>query len=304
MENKEKHFISAVIYVHNVEDRIEKFLGVIIDVLEQNFENSEIICVNDNSTDKSLDIIKEASKKAERTSISVINMGYFHGLEVAMNAGSDMAIGDFVLEFDSVLLDFEKKKIMDVYFQSLEGYDIVSASPDKKQKKSSTFFYYIFGKFAVNSNKMQTERFRILSRRAINRISSMNKTVPYRKVIYACCGLKTINISYCVSASDMSDELIEKEEKKYRRKLAVDTLILFTDVGYRFSIIMTTIMMLVTIIMGVYSFIVYLISTPTEGWTTTILFLAFAFFGLFGILTIIIKYLQILVDLVFKRKTQ
>jgi dolichol-phosphate mannosyltransferase len=45
-----------------------------------------------------------------------------------------------------------------------------------------------------------------------------------------------------------------------------------------------------------------LFSTPVAGWTTTIFFMSFAFFGLFGILTIIIKYLQILVDLVFRRK--
>ena len=41
---------------------------------------------------------------------------------------------------------------------------------------------------------------------------------------------------------------------------------------------------------------------PVAGWTTTILFLSVVFFGLFAILTVIIKYLQIIVDLVFKRK--
>ena len=41
---------------------------------------------------------------------------------------------------------------------------------------------------------------------------------------------------------------------------------------------------------------------PIEGWTTTILFMAFAFFGLFGILTIIVKYLSVIVNLVFKRQ--
>ena len=51
-----------------------------------------------------------------------------------------------------------------------------------------------------------------------------------------------------------------------------------------------------------YSIIVYLTSNPVAGWTTTVLFLSVAFFGLFGILTVIIKYLQLLVDLVFKRK--
>lgn len=45
---------------------------------------------------------------------------------------------------------------------------------------------------------MSTESFRVLSRRVINRIDSMNKTIPYRKVVYANCGLKTDNIKYQV----------------------------------------------------------------------------------------------------------
>ena len=94
----------------------------------------------------------------------------------------------------------------------------------------------------------------------------------------------------------------DKREEKYRRDLAVDSLILFTEIGYRFSITMTIVMMLVAVLVAAYSVVIYLLSTPVAGWTTTIFFMAFAFFGLFGILTIIIKYLQILVDLVFKRK--
>ena len=79
-------------------------------------------------------------------------------------------------------------------------------------------------------------------------------------------------------------------------------LLLFTGLGYRFSIGMTVAMILVTVLMFLYSLTVYLFGNPVEGWTTTILFFSFAFFGLFGLLTIVIKYLQILVDLVFKRK--
>ena len=65
---------------------------------------------------------------------------------------------------------------------------------------------------------------------------------------------------------------------------------------------MTVFMMVVSVLMVFYSIVVYLTANPVVGWTTTILFLSVAFFGLFGILTIIIKYLQLLVDLVFKRK--
>ncbi len=300
MADKEKNFISAVVYVHNAEQRIDRFLKMLITVLEENFEHSEIICVNDSSADGSADIIRSASQTASSTSISILNMSYFHGLETAMNAGMDLTIGDFVFEFDSPDLDFDKAEIMRIYRRSLEGYDIVSASPDKKEAFSSRLFYKIFGCFTNLTYKLSTERFRILSRRVINRIGSMNKTIPYRKAVYANCGLKTDNVKYAVQNDDRRPT--DKKEKTYRAGLAVDLLIQFTEVGYRFSMIMTLLMMSMSVFMVAYSVIIYLTSHPIAGWTTTILFLSIAFLGLFGILTVIIKYLQLLVNLVFKRK--
>lgn len=299
MTNKEKNFLSAVVYIHNAEDHIESFLKTIIDVLEENFEHSEIICVNDYSTDNSLKMLRKISESASATSISVINLSYFHGLEIAMNAGVDMSIGDFVFEFDSTYLDFKPDTIMEIYRRSLQGYDIVSASPDKKEKISSKLFYKIFDSFSDNSYEMTTERFRILSRRVINRISSMNKTIPYRKVVYAKSGLKTDNIKYPVTENY---HISGKKEKKYRIKLAVDSLILFTNFGYKSGIIMTALMMFISAFMLIYCVVTYLTAKPIEGWTTTMLFMSVVFLGLFGIMTVIIKYLQIIIDIVFKRK--
>ena len=300
MANKEKNFASAVIYVHNAENRIENFLKTIIGIMEENFEHSEIICVNDSSDDNSLSLIKKTSENASTTSISVVNMSYFHGLELSMNAGLDMSIGDFVFEFDNTCLDFKPSVVMDIYNRSLGGYDIVSASADRKEKLTSKMFYTLFDRYTDVSYKMSTESFRVLSRRVLNRIESMNKTIPYRKAIYANCGLKTDNIKYqVVNQVSLSTD---KKEKNFRSNLAVDSLILFTEIGYSFAKAMTIFMMCMSIFMIVYSVVIYTTSNPVAGWTTTILFLSVAFFGLFGILTIVIKYLQLLVDLVFKRK--
>lgn len=299
MMNKEKNFASAVIYVHNAENRIELFLENIIKVLEENFEHSEIICVNDNSNDKSLTKIKEVSKKASATSVSVVNMSYFHGLEPAMNAGIDLAIGDFVFEFDNTRFDYESQEVMNVYKRALQGFDVVSAVPDKKERFSSRVFYKVFAMFSNLSYEMRTESFRVLSRRVINRISSMNKTVPYRKAIYMASGLKADQIVYTPKENNIEKD---RQEDQYRSGLAIDSLILFTDVGYKFSITMTVLMMLMSIIMVAYSVIVYVTAHPVAGWTTTVLFFSVGFFGLFGILTIVIKYLQLLINLVFKRK--
>lgn len=299
MVYKEKNFVSAVIYVHNAANRIGSFLETMIDTMEENFEHSEIICVNDCSVDDSTEALKEASKKAVSASISILNMSYFHGLELSMNAGADLTIGDFVFEFDSTLLDYDKSEIMKVYRRALEGYDIVSAAADKKQRFTSKVFYHVFDHFSNMHYKMHTESFRILSRRVINRISSMNKFVFYRKAVYANCGLKTDMIIYQPIACEY---VSDKAEQKYRKQLAVDALIMFTDMGYRFSITMTFLMMLMSVFMIAYSLVTYLTRNPVAGWTTTILFLSVTFLGLFGILTIIIKYLQLILKLVFNRK--
>lgn len=300
MTSKETNFVSAVIYIHNVENQIADFLSMLIFVMENNFEHSEIICINDASEDESVQIIKTTSKNANSTSVSIINMSYFHGLESAMNAGVDLAIGDFVFEFDNSYCDFHQEKIMEVYKRALQGYDIVSASPNRKEKFNSGIFYKMFELFDSRSHKMSTERFRITSRRAINRINSLNRSIPYRKALYTNCGLKTDNIKYDII--NTSSLQYDSKEKSYRLGLAVDSLILFTDVGYKFSIVMTIVMMLMSIFMVIYSIIIYATLNPISGWTTTILFISLVFFGLFGILTIVIKYLQLLVDLVFKRK--
>ncbi len=300
MENKEKNFISAVIYVHNAQDRVRSFLGAVIGILECHFEHSEIICMNDASDDRSLEVIRQTAETACRASVSVVNMSYFHGLELTMHAGVDMAIGDFVFEFDNTNLDFDPDVMMEIYRRSLEGYDIVSASPDKREKLSSRIFYRVFDRFADLSYGMSTESFRILSRRVINRIDSMNKTVRYRKAAYANCGLKTDRRKYPVK--DAGTDASDKREKGYRTGLAVDSLILFTELGYRFSVGMTMLMMLITVLVLVYTVVAYFMIHPAEGWTTTILFLSACFFGLFGIQTMMMKYLQLLVDMVCKKK--
>ena len=297
---KEKNFISAVVYVRNDDAHISEFLSMLTGVLEGNFEHSEIICVNDFSSDDSLAKIREFCKAGSSVSISVLNMSYFHGIELSMNAGVDLSIGDFVFEFDSVAMDYEPSRIMDLYYRTQEGFDIVSLTPDKGNGFFSRVFYKLFNVFSNYPQKISTETVRILSRRTINRVSSMSKTIPYRKAIYASSGLRTARIVYQRMDSSRS---VDKGERSYRHGLAINSLILFTDVGYKFSIYMAVIMMCIAISMVTYSVVIYLTRNPVEGWTTTILFLSFAFFGLFSVLTVIIKYLQIIVDLIFKRKT-
>lgn len=298
--NKEKNFISAVIYVQNNEKYVANFIQDIASTFENNFEKYEIICVNDCSSDSSADIIKNLSENI-KGSLSFINMSYYQGVELAMNAGVDLAIGDFVYEFDNVVMDYPIDTIMKVYYHSLEGYDIVSAAPQKLKSNSSKLFYAVFNKFSNTAYKLRTESFRILSRRVINRVHAMSRTIPYRKAIYANCGLKTDTMIYENTKLDTQKQTQQLKER--RKDMAINSLILFTDVAYRFAIILATIMMLVTIGTAIYTLIIFFGNEkPVAGWTTTMLFLSFAFFGVFAINAIIIKYLTIILNLIFKKQ--
>ena len=144
-----------------------------------------------------------------------------------MNAGLDLAIGDFVFEFDTVFVDYTPEDIMAVYDQALEGFDMVSASPDCKMRRTSRMFYQILDRFSDTPYSMTSERFRILSRRVINRVMSMNNDIPYRKAVYSHCGLKTKNIVYTAAGGDRrgTGRQLGHAERRYRRNLGIDVLL-------------------------------------------------------------------------------
>ena len=300
VKDKEKNFVSAVVYVHNRENTIKASLKQINDVLNEHFLKYEIICVNDASYDDSASVIKEFGEKYLDCPLSIVNMGFFQGVEMSMNAGVDLSIGDFVFEFDSDIIDFEPSLIMDIYYHSLKGYDIVSATADGKKRLSSSLFYKLFNKSAKTQYKLSTESFRILSRRAINRVHALSKTIPYRKALYANCGLKMDTVHYKPNNSSRSDS--SNKQSDTRLETALDSLMLFTNIGYRASMILTIIMILATVGIGIYTILVYALGHPVPGFTTTMLVLTGSFFGVFTILTIIIKYLSLLVNLIFKKQ--
>ena len=87
--------ISIIIPVYNVELYLEECLDSIIN---QPLKEIEIICVNDGSTDKSLNILEKYEKKDKR--IKVINQKN-NGVSYARNSGLINALGEYIMFIDS-----------------------------------------------------------------------------------------------------------------------------------------------------------------------------------------------------------
>ena len=87
--------ISVIIPVYNV----ERFLARTLDsVLNQTFQELEIICVNDGSPDNCASILESYAQKDKR--IKVITQEN-QGLSVARNNGFAQATGDYIYFLDS-----------------------------------------------------------------------------------------------------------------------------------------------------------------------------------------------------------
>jgi len=297
---KEKKLVSAVVYVHNDEDRVVPFLKKIINTLDANFESFEIIIVNDSSFDDSIHNIKTEAE-FKNHNVSIMNMSLHQGLEVSMTGGIDLSMGDFVYEFDDLTIDYEESLILDAYRHIISGFDIVSVAPKKHNTFFSRLFYSLFNKYSKSKYKLRSERFRILSRRAINRAYSISKSIPYRKALYANSGLKMDSLEYEVSSKYQSKK--NDQKSVFRNRMALNSLIIYTNLAFRISITITIILFTLTILSGVYAFFIYFSEKPIEGWTTTMLVMSGSFSGLFFILAIIIKYLSLIVELIYSTKT-
>ncbi len=302
IQKKEKKFVSLVVYLYDASSFLKYFLDMIIPVCEKNFEQFELVCVDDGCRDGTVELLKEYVEKRQiGAMVNVVHMSFFQGLESAMNAGRDIAIGDFVYEFDDIFVDYEPEVIMEVYRRLLEGNDIVAASSRGKLRFTSRVFYALYNKTSKGNEKIGPETFRLVSRRAINRIKSMGQYIPYRKAVYMNCGLKASTIYY--DSRDVNVRIKNKTVVAERTSLALDSFIYFTNVLERISAIICGLFLIFTVGMGFYLVLNIFNSTkPVEGWLSTMGFLALGFFGVFALLTIILKYLSVLLNLIFRHQ--
>ena len=130
--------LSVIIPVYNTEKYLIKCLD---SVINQTFKSMEVICVNDGSTDNSLDILKKYQVIDDR--IKIINKKN-GGLSSARNIGIEHAQGSYITFIDSddfiesnayqdTLFYFDNPKVDLVYFSTqLVIEDNISRTQDQR----------------------------------------------------------------------------------------------------------------------------------------------------------------------------
>ena len=291
MNVKEKNFISAVVYLHNDGARAVEFCRAASAELDAHFAQYELVVVDDACTDDTVEQLR-AWGREQTAPLTILRMSMYHGLENAMNAGLDAAIGDYVYEFDSTELCYPAELIIKAYQTAVQGSDIVSVCP-RTVRGGSSLFYKVFNAHSQSAYRLRTDAFRLVTRRAINRVHASSAHLPYRKAAYAASGLKMTDLEF-------DGRLTVKSKGRFN--LALDSLALYTNAGFKASMTITLCMLVLALAELVYTLVVFATGHPVAGWTTTMFVITVGFAGLFAVLTIVVKYLSLLLELTFKQQ--
>ncbi len=269
--------ISVVIPFLNEEKLIERFLGELCENIEQTGETYEIICVDDGSTDSTLQKLLQFKKR--KCNLKVLSLSRNFGLQPALTAGIEYAKGDYVVIMDG---DFQDPpELVPVLFDKIKatGADIVSAVREARSEKFTkrlyiNIFHRIFDKLTGGQQVAQTGNFCIINKKAHRAMLLFSERNRYIPGIRNFIGFRHEFILY-----DRPDRP-EGEAKMSRKKL----FMLASDAIYSFSK-WPIIVCLYLGLLGVLIFFLAIIYTVGSkflgfapiGWSSMIL--AISFFG-------------------------
>jgi glycosyltransferase involved in cell wall biosynthesis len=191
--------LSVVVPVYNEEEVLPEFHRRVCAVLATLDMNSQLIYVNDGSTDGTLAIINELD--AGQVRMQLVDLSRNFGKEIALTAGLDHADSDAVIVIDADLQD-PPELIPELITHWLAGYDVVYAKRTRRDgegmvKKVTAFlFYRLIQKVSRVRIPEDTGDFRLLSRRAVEAINQLREQHRFMKGLFAWIGYPQKAVPY------------------------------------------------------------------------------------------------------------
>lgn len=197
--SKEK--ISIIVPCYNEEEALPIFYKEINRVSkEMKSVDFEFLFINDGSRDKTLDILRDLSKKDKR--VRFISFSRNFGKEAGMYAGLENATGDYVAIMDADMQD--PPEMVKTMYDSIqnEGYDCVALYT--KNHKDYSFirkfftkcWYKLIGMISSTPQVPGARDFRLMKRKMVDAIISMGEYNRYSKGIFSFVGFNTKWIDY------------------------------------------------------------------------------------------------------------
>ena len=272
-----KKLITILIPSYNEEDVLimlyERLSKIINSQTNYDFE---ILFINDGSTDKTLQIIKNLRSNDSR--ICYLNLSRNFGKEIAMIAGLDYSKGDAVIIIDADLQD-PPELIPEMISYWEQGYDDIYAK--RKTRKGETwlkkFTSKMYYKTLQSVTKIEIQKdtgdFRLLDRRCVEALKQFRESQRYTKGLFSWIGYNKKELLY-----DRDPRAAGNTKWNYKKliDLSIDGITSFTTAPLRWSAIIGLFISLIGFIYMIAIIIKTIISgVDVPGYASTMVVILF-----------------------------
>lgn len=286
-----KEKISIIVPCYNEEDALPIFYKEINRVSkEMKSVDFEFLFINDGSRDKTLDILRDLSKKDKR--VRFISFSRNFGKEAGMYAGLENATGDYVAIMDADMQD--PPKMVKTMYDSIqnEGYDCVALYT--KNHKDYSFirkfftkcWYKLIGMISSTPQVPGARDFRLMKRKMVDAIISMGEYNRYSKGIFSFVGFNTKWIDYTAPGRVAG---VTKWSFWKLFKYALEGILAFSTTPLILAALVGLIFCLIAFIVIVFIIVRTLVwGDPVSGWPSLACIVIFVgglqlfFFGIMG----------------------
>lgn len=191
--------LSVVVPAYNEQEVLPEFHRRLTSVLERMRISSEVVYVNDGSTDRTIDLLRALRTVDPR--VTIVDLSRNFGKEAALTAGLDHAVGEAVVVIDADLQD-PPELIPQLVAEWQAGFDMVYARRTARdgetamKKTSAALFYRVIRAISKVEIPSDTGDFRLLSRRAVDALRRLREQHRFMKGLFAWIGYPQKAVPY------------------------------------------------------------------------------------------------------------
>ncbi len=191
--------LSIAVPMHNESDGLDQFFSEVEAVLTEMAVSYEIVCVNDGSSDDTLE--KLIAHRERNSAIKIIDFSRNFGKEIALSAAIDFTHGATIVPIDADLQD-PPSLIPKLYEKWREGYEVIHAMRVSRsgeswfKRWSSNWFYRAYNLFAEVSIPKNTGDFRLMDRAVVEALKQLPERNRFMKGLFSWVGFRQVSVSF------------------------------------------------------------------------------------------------------------
>lgn len=265
--------LSVIIPAYNEEKCIKNAYKTIYSLLKDNNIDCEFILVDDGSTDTTYQIITELSDEYEN--ITGLHFSRNFGKESAISAGLSSVNGDCAVVIDCDL-QHPPEKIIEMYRLWEQGYEIIEGIKKERGQEKKLYgmgakiFYSAISRMA-GFDMANSSDFKLLDKKVVDVLNKMPEKGFFRAISYW-VGYNKATVEYDVANRFFGES---KWSTRGLIKYAISNISSYTTAPMQIVTLLGFIMLIISVIFGVWALIDKIAGRALEGMTTVIIITIF-----------------------------